>query len=94
MKLRPGFETGTPRSPRSWRPGWEGWTTNRLNPPVLILGERHGIELGLRQQRRAVPLQVTDVDGLLVPTAPEMLRDEAFLTAERRATRDYVDWPR
>ena len=31
------------------------------------------------------------MDGLLVPTAPEMLRIKAFLTAERRATRDYVD---
>jgi len=70
---------------------WEGWTTNRLNPPVLILGERHGVELGLRQQRRAIPLQTTKVEGLTVPTKAETLRIKAFLLAERRGTRDYVD---
>jgi len=70
---------------------WEGWTTNRLNPPVLILGERHGVELGLRQQRRALPLVTTRIEGLLVPTPEEMLRVKAFLLVQRRTTRDYVD---
>lgn len=70
---------------------WDGWITNRLNPPVLILGERHGVELGLRQQRRAVPLQTTTVESLTVPTPAEMLRIKAFLLIERRSTRDYVD---
>jgi hypothetical protein len=31
------------------------------------------------------------VDGLLIPSAAEMLRIKAYLLAERRATRDYVD---
>jgi hypothetical protein len=70
---------------------WEGWTTYRLNPPVLILGQRHGVELGLRQQRRAVPLQTTMLQGLLVASLPEMLRVKAFLLAERRSVRDFVD---
>jgi hypothetical protein len=70
---------------------WEGWKTNRRNPPVLILGERHGVELGVRQQRRVAGLETTQVDGLRVATAPEMLRVKAFLLAERRATRDYID---
>ena len=70
---------------------WDGWTTNRLHPPVLILGERHGVELGLRQQRRAVPLQTTTVESLTVPTPAEMLRIKSFLLTERRNTRDYVD---
>jgi len=70
---------------------WDGWTTNRLNPPVLILGERHGVELGLRQQRRVVPLQTTEVDGLVVATATEMLRIKAYLLTERRSVRDFVD---
>ena len=70
---------------------WDGWTTNRLNPPVLILGERHGVELGLRQQRRTVPLQTTEVGGLVVATSAEMLRIKAFLLAERRSVRDFVD---
>ncbi|MBM3862177.1 MAG: hypothetical protein FJ395_21340 [Verrucomicrobia bacterium] len=70
---------------------WDGWTTNRLNPPVLILGERHGVELGLRQQRRTVPLQTVIVDGLVVAAPAEMLRIKAFLLAERRSVRDFLD---
>jgi hypothetical protein len=76
---------------RSVLEAWEGWTTNRFTPPILILGERHGIELGLRQQRRSVPLQTAVVDGLVIPTAAEMLRVKAFLLVERQSTRDYVD---
>ncbi len=71
--------------------GWKGWQTNRLNPPVLILGEHGGVELGVRQLRRAVRLETTDLMGLRIPTAAEMLRVKAFLLTERRATRDYVD---
>ncbi len=71
---------------------WPGWRTNRKNPPVLILGERHGVELGLRQLRRSVPLRTTQALGLVVPTLAETLRVKAFLLAERRATRDYLDF--
>ncbi|MSU56582.1 MAG: hypothetical protein EXS35_00100 [Pedosphaera sp.] len=70
---------------------WEGWRTNRLNPPVLILGEHGGVELGVRQLRRTVPLQTTRLAELVIPTAAEILRVKAFLMTERRATRDYVD---
>ena len=48
---------------------WEGWKTNRSQKPVIILGERHAVQLGLRQMRRVVPLQVTQLHGLRVPTA-------------------------
>lgn len=71
--------------------GWEDWRTNRKNPPVLILGERHDVELGLRQLRRTQPLETTQVQGLLIPTVEEMARVKAFLLAERRSTRDFVD---
>jgi hypothetical protein len=71
--------------------GWADWRTNRKNPPVLILGERHGVELGLRQLRRTQPLEATKVDGLVIPTPEEMLRVKAFLLAERRSTRDFID---
>jgi len=70
---------------------WQGWHTNRQTPRVLILGERAEIELGVRQQRRGVPFHVACREGLLVPTAAEMLRIKAFLLAERRAVRDFVD---
>src|SRR5205085_3723914 len=42
-------------------------------------------------RRRAEPLCTIEVSGLLVPTAAETLRVKAFLLAERRATRDYLD---
>jgi hypothetical protein len=70
---------------------WNGWRTNRLNPPVLILGQHGGVELGVRQLRRSVPLQTTQIRGLRIPTAAEMLRVKAFLLTDRRATRDFVD---
>jgi hypothetical protein len=70
---------------------WEGWRTNRRNPPVLILGEREGVELGIRQLRHRDALDTERVRGLCIPTAPEALRIKAYLLAERRATRDYLD---
>ena len=70
---------------------WDGWKTNRQQKPVIILGERHDVELGIRQLRRAVPLQFTQVQGLRVPTPHEALRIKAFLSIERRAVRDFVD---
>lgn len=70
---------------------WNGWKTNRVQPPVLILGERHDVELGIRQLRRTVVLQTTTVQGLLVPTPEETLRIKAFLCTERRMMRDYLD---
>jgi hypothetical protein len=70
---------------------WPGWQTNRKNPPVLILGERNGVELGVRQLRRSVPLRTVELRGLAVPTLEETLRVKAFLLSERRGTRDYVD---
>jgi hypothetical protein len=70
---------------------WEGWRTNRKTPPLLILGERGGVQLGLRQQRREAPLRTMTVQGLRVPTPAETLVIKAFLMQDRRATRDYLD---
>lgn len=70
---------------------WEGWRTNRLNRPVLILGERHGVEMGVRQSRRTVPYEKMQQHGVWVPTPAEALRIKAFLLTERKATRDYLD---
>lgn len=70
---------------------WEGWHTNRTNPPFIILGERHGVELGIRQQRRPIPLETERVQGLIVPTPEETLRIKAYLVYKRRAVRDYLD---
>ncbi len=71
---------------------WPGWQTKRKNPPVLLLGERNRVDLGLRQLRRATPLRSACVRGLVVSTLAETLRIKAFLLGERRATRDYVDF--
>lgn len=70
---------------------WEGWKTKRVRHPVSILGERHGIRLGVGQQRRRFPLDATKVNDLWVPTAEETLRIKAWMVAERGATRDYLD---
>jgi hypothetical protein len=73
-----------------------GWRTHRRIRGKLILGERNGIDAGLRNQRRATPLDTTTVelpDGrtLRIPTVEEMLRIKAFLVVGRNATRDYLD---
>lgn len=70
---------------------WEGWKTKRIRHTVAILGERHGIRLGIRQQRRQFPLDTTKVNDLWVPTPEETLRIKAWMIVDRRATRDFLD---
>lgn len=71
------------------------WTTNRVAPPKLILGEFQGVETGLRQLIRARPLEVqtieTSVGSITVPTPEELLRIKGWLALTRNAVRDYVD---
>lgn len=54
------------------------WSLARAQPGKIILGELGGIETGIRQLRRARPLETTalDVEGkrLVVPTLAEILR--------------------
>ncbi len=71
------------------------WSTARAQPGRIILGSLGGIESGIRQLRRARPLEVErlDMSGkvLTVPTAAEMLRIKAWLAVTRNQTRDYLD---
>lgn len=73
-----------------------GWTTARIKPPVLILGNLNGIETGIRQLKRTKPLETTGIDykgqKLTVPTPAEILRIKGFLIISRNATRDYIDF--
>ncbi|HSS05174.1 MAG TPA: hypothetical protein VLK89_08320 [Solirubrobacterales bacterium] len=74
----------------------EGWATNRITPGKVILGSLDGIEAGVRQMIRKVPLEVTAValpsgDEVTVPTVEETLRIKAFLIVRRNQTRDYLD---
>ncbi|MHB1680303.1 MAG: hypothetical protein ACYCTB_07340 [bacterium] len=73
-----------------------GWKTARIKPPVLILGNLNGIETGIRQLKRAIPLEtaVIEYNGqkLTVPTTQEILRIKGFLIIARNATRDYIDF--
>ncbi len=69
-----------------------GWRTNRLEPPVLILGNFHGVRTGVRQLIRAHPLETTTVHGLRIPTPEEMLRIKGYLIVRRNATRDFLDF--
>jgi hypothetical protein len=68
-----------------------GWRTERVQRPVLILGQLEGIPTGLRQLRRTEPLETEVLDGLRVPTLAEMARVKAWLLATRDTTRDYLD---
>ena len=73
-----------------------GWRTARRMRGTMVLGEAEGIAAGLRNQKRAAPLETIEVEvapgqALRVPTIGEMLRVKSFLVVERNATRDYLD---
>ncbi|MGQ0508348.1 MAG: hypothetical protein ACT4TC_23870 [Myxococcaceae bacterium] len=68
-----------------------GWTTERVQRPVLILGQLDGILTGIRQLRRTEPLETEQVQGLTVPTLAEMVRIKLWLLATRQTVRDYLD---
>lgn len=71
------------------------WSTAKIKPGKIILGELGGIETGVRQLMRSRPLETEtiDVDGcpLVVPTAAEILRIKGWLALNRNQTRDYLD---
>jgi hypothetical protein len=74
----------------------EGWATNRVTPGKVILGNLDGIEAGVRQMIRKVPLEVATVTlpsgaEVTMPTVEETLRIKAFLVVRRNQTRDYLD---
>lgn len=69
---------------------------NRAAHGKIILGELGGIETGVRQLIRQVPLQTQRIvlpsgHGLVVPTIAEALRIKAYLALKRNQTRDYLD---
>jgi hypothetical protein len=68
-----------------------GWQTERVQRPVLILGQLDGILTGIRQLRRTRPLETEERAGLRVPTLAEMARIKAWLVATRYTVRDYLD---
>jgi hypothetical protein len=73
----------------------DGWVTARVRRPVLILGSLDGVETGVRNLIRRVPLEVevhaTAHGPIRVPTLPEITRIKAWLVLVRNATRDYLD---
>jgi hypothetical protein len=68
-----------------------GWQTERIQRPLLILGQLDGILTGIRQLRRTRPLETEEIHGLRVPTLAEMARIKAWLLATRHTVRDYLD---
>ena len=68
-----------------------GWRTNRVQRPVLILGQISGMLTGIRQLRRVRPLETVTIEGLRVPTLAEMARIKLWLLATRNTVRDYLD---
>ena len=72
------------------------WITNRVTPGKIILGQLGGIEAGVRQMIRTVPLEVREVqlpsgNTVRVPTQQETLRIKAYLAVKRNQVRDYLD---
>lgn len=68
-----------------------GWHTERVQKPVLILGSLDGILTGIRQLRRAQPLETEVKEGIRLPTLAEMARIKAWMLATRHTVRDYLD---
>lgn len=65
-------------------------------PPMTIMDRLGGIEAGLRQLRRRVPLETViaelpDGRPLRIPTIEEVLRVKAYLVVQRNQVRDYLD---
>jgi hypothetical protein len=73
-----------------------GWITNRLKPPVMILGNLDGVETGIRNLIRTEPLETTQYETpagtIRLPTLHEITRIKAYLIVRRNATRDFVDF--
>lgn len=73
----------------------DGWITARVHRPVLILGSLDGVETGVRNLIRRVPLELevhqTDHGPIRVPTLVEMTRLKGWMVLLRNATRDYLD---
>lgn len=71
------------------------WSTARVQPGKIILGELGGIETGVRQLLRERPLETVEAEvrgkRLIVPTAAEILRIKAWRALQRNQTRDYLD---
>ncbi len=76
----------------------DGWATSvrASKPPMTIMGSLGGVEAGLRQLRRTVPLQtqrlvLPDGSEVTVPTIEEALRVKAYLAVSRNQVRDFID---
>lgn len=76
----------------------EGWATSvrASRPPFTLMGSLGGVEAGLRQLRRSVPLETVRIelpdDGVVTaPTPEEALRVKAYLVVVRNQVRDYLD---
>jgi hypothetical protein len=71
------------------------WSTARVQPGKIILGELGGIETGVRQLLRSRPLETVELEvgerRLVVPSVAEMLRIKAWLAVNRNQTRNYLD---
>ncbi|WP_217428637.1 nucleotidyl transferase AbiEii/AbiGii toxin family protein [Microlunatus speluncae] len=70
--------------------------TNRAAEGKIVLRELGGIETGVRQLRRAHPLEVQQIklpsgNLVTVPTIEETLRVKAFLLIARNRVRDFLD---
>ena len=73
-----------------------GWQTNELMPPVMVLGNFHGVLTGIRNLIRSAPLETTVYEtpygDVVLPTLAEMARIKGYLFVRRNTARDLVDF--
>ena len=74
----------------------DGWVASRVSPGKVVLGELGGIETGVRQLIRTVPLEATVVElptdaHVRVPAPDEILQVKGHLIVGRDETRDNLD---
>lgn len=75
-----------------------GWATSvrSSHPPLTLMGSLDGVQAGIRQLRRTLPVESEEWDlpsggSIRVPTLEEILRIKAYLAVDRGAARDFLD---
>jgi len=67
-----------------------GWKTGEKKPPILVLENFRGVDIGIGQLRRVMPLETEAMHGIRVPVIGEMLRIKAWMVLTGNAMRDYI----
>ncbi len=74
----------------------QGWTTNKVDSPVMILGSLDRVHVGYRQMIRKLPLETVEIETphgkITVPSLDELICMKAYLAYRRNVVRDFLDF--